>query len=46
MIKSTLVILLGLFFLANAINHFYNSQILKEYAHKKGLFKPGPSFLN
>jgi putative oxidoreductase len=40
MIKTTLVILLGVFFIFNAINHFYNSHILEEYAHKKGLFKP------
>lgn len=40
MIKTTLVVLLGLFFIVNAINHFYNSHILKEYAHKKGLIKP------
>jgi putative oxidoreductase len=40
MIKTTLVILLGVFFIVNAINHFYNSHILQEYAHKKGLIKP------
>lgn len=40
MIKSTLVFLLGLFFILNAINHFYNSHMLKEYALKKGLIKP------
>lgn len=40
MIKTILIILLGVFFLVNAVNHFYNSHILKEYAHKKGLFKP------
>jgi uncharacterized membrane protein YphA (DoxX/SURF4 family) len=40
MIKTMLVILLGVFFIVNAINHFYNSHILEEYAHKKGLFKP------
>lgn len=40
MIKSILIILLGLFFFVNGINHFYNSHILKEYAHKKGLIEP------
>ena len=40
MIKTTLVILLGVFFIVNGINHFYNSHILEEYAHKKGLIKP------
>ena len=40
MIKSILVILLGLFFIINGINHFYNSHILKEYALKKRLFEP------
>lgn len=40
MIKQTLIILLGVFFIVNAINHFYNSHILKEYAHNRGLFKP------
>ena len=40
MIKTTLIILLGLFFIVNGINHFYNSHILNEYAHNKGLIKP------
>jgi putative oxidoreductase len=40
MIKTILVILLGVFFIVNAINHFLNSHMLEEYAHKKGLFKP------
>lgn len=40
MIKSTLIILLGLFFIVNGINHFYNSQTLKKYAKKKGLIEP------
>lgn len=40
MIKKILLILLGVFFLLNGINHFYNSHILKEYAHKRGLFAP------
>jgi putative oxidoreductase len=40
MIKTVLIILLGVFFIVNGINHFYNSHILKEYAHKKGLIEP------
>lgn len=40
MIKTILVALLGVFFIVNGINHFYNSHILKEYAHKKGLVEP------
>lgn len=40
MIKTTLIILLGVFFIINGVNHFYNSHILKEYAHKKGLIEP------
>lgn len=40
MIKTILIILLGVFFIVNGINHFYNSHILREYAHKKGLFEP------
>lgn len=38
MIKQILIILLGLFFLINGINHFYNTDVLKKYAEKKGLF--------
>lgn len=40
MIKKILLILLGLFFLLNGINHFYNTQILKEYAHNRSLIAP------
>jgi putative oxidoreductase len=40
MIKQILLILLGIFFLLNGINHFYNTHILKEYAEKRGLFAP------
>jgi putative oxidoreductase len=40
MIKSTLIFLLGLFFLVNAVNHFYNSHVLEEYARKRGLIEP------
>jgi putative oxidoreductase len=31
---------LGLFFLLNGVKHFYNTQVLKEYADKKGLLAP------
>ncbi len=40
MLKQILLILLGIFFLLNGLNHFYNTRILKEYARKKGLFAP------
>ncbi len=40
MIKSILVSLLGLFFIVNGINHFYNSHMLNEYAQNKGLIEP------
>lgn len=40
MIKEILIVLLGLFFLINGINHFYNTGLLKEYAEKSGLKSP------
>ena len=40
MIKTLLLILLGLFFILNGLNHLFNNQILEEYAHKRGLFSP------
>ncbi len=40
MIKKTLLIFLGMFFLLNGVNHFYNSHILKEYAEKRSLIAP------
>lgn len=40
MIKTILIILLGLFFLVNGFNHFYNSHILQEYAAKRELIQP------
>src|SRR5690606_3170851 len=40
MIKQILLILLGLFFLLNGVNHFYNTQVLKEYADKRSLIAP------
>ena len=43
MLKTILIILLGIFFILNGINHFYNTKILEEYAHKRGLFSPNLS---
>jgi uncharacterized membrane protein YphA (DoxX/SURF4 family) len=40
MIKEILIVLLGIFFLINGINHFYNTNLLKEYAEKSGLLSP------
>ncbi|WP_339609374.1 DoxX family membrane protein [uncultured Planktosalinus sp.] len=40
MIKQILLILLGLFFLLNGVNHFYNTHILKEYADNRSLIAP------
>jgi uncharacterized membrane protein YphA (DoxX/SURF4 family) len=40
MIKTILLILLGLFFLLNGVNHLYNTHIYEEYAHKRGLISP------
>jgi putative oxidoreductase len=40
MIKQILLVLLGIFFLLNGFNHFYNTHTLKEYAQKRGLFAP------
>lgn len=37
MIKQVLLILLGIFFLLNGLNHFFNSKILEEYAEKRSL---------
>ena len=37
MIKQILLILLGIFFLLNGLNHFLNSKILEEYAEKRSL---------
>lgn len=31
---------MGVFFLVNGINHFYNSHIVREYAAKRGLIEP------
>ncbi|MCF1191014.1 DoxX family protein [Mangrovimonas sp. AS39] len=40
MIKTILLILLGLFFILNGINHLINTHTYKEYADKKGLISP------
>jgi uncharacterized membrane protein YphA (DoxX/SURF4 family) len=40
MIKQILVIMLGVFFLINGINHFYNTDVLKKYCARRGLFSP------
>lgn len=40
MIKTILLILLGLFFFLNGVNHLINRHIYEEYAGKKGLFSP------
>ncbi len=40
MIKTILLILLGLFFLLNGINHLFNSYTLEEYARNHGLGSP------
>ena len=40
MIKTILLILLGLFFLLNGINHLFSTHIYEEYASKRGLISP------
>ncbi len=40
MIKTVLVILLGLFFVLNGLNHLFNSKTLSEWAEMRGLFSP------
>jgi uncharacterized membrane protein YphA (DoxX/SURF4 family) len=32
--------MLGLFFILNGVNHLFNTQIVEEYAHKRGLISP------
>ena len=39
-IKDVLLIMLGLFFILNGINHLFNTQLLEEYAHKRGIISP------
>ncbi|MEM7129677.1 MAG: DoxX family membrane protein [Chloroflexota bacterium] len=41
MIKTILLIVLGLFFVLNGINHLFNTKTLAEYAHKRELFTFG-----
>ena len=40
MIKTILLILLGLFFILNGINHFINIHFYEEYSTRKGLISP------
>lgn len=40
MIKTILLIFLGIFFILNGINHFINHQFYEEYSNKKGLISP------
>ena len=40
MIKTILLIVLGLFFALNGINHLFNNHTLEEYAGKRGLLSP------
>ena len=40
MLKTILLILLGIFFLLNGINHLINTHIYEEYSIKRGLVSP------
>ena len=40
MIKTILLILLGLFFILNGVNHLLNTSFYEEYSEKKGLISP------
>ena len=40
MIKTILLLLLGIFFVLNGINHLINTHIYEEYSIKKGLISP------
>lgn len=40
MIKTILITLLGIFFILNGVNHLFNTKMLEEYAHKRGLISP------
>lgn len=40
MIKTILLILLGLFFILNGFNHLINTELYEEYSRKKGLISP------
>ncbi|TVR76942.1 MAG: DoxX family membrane protein [Saprospirales bacterium] len=40
MVKTLLIFCLGIFFIANAFNHFFNKHTLVEYAEKRNLLAP------
>ena len=40
LLKQILIGLIGLFFVLNGVNHYYNEKILAGYARKRRLFKP------
>jgi len=40
MIKTILLILLGLFFILNGVNHWINTSIYEEYSSRRGLIAP------
>lgn len=40
MIKTILLILLGVFFILNGISHWINNEIYEEYSSKRGLIAP------
>lgn len=40
MLKTTLFVLLGLFFLLNGANHLWSTHVYEEYARKRGLVSP------
>ena len=37
MLKQTLIILIGLFFVLNGLNHLFNTKILADYAKRRSL---------
>lgn len=40
MIKTAAVVLLGLFFVLNGVNHAWNERTLEAYARRRGLISP------
>ncbi len=40
MLKTILLVLLGLFFVLNGLNHLINTHIYEEYSVKRGLMSP------
>ncbi len=40
MLKTILIILLGLFFIINGLNHFLNRHTIEEYARRRNLISP------